>query len=95
MMAEAAHVQTADLGSYLKIALTRSHPLFRCGLRPRSRSATGHGVFSPPLLSSGHRTYGIGESSGRIRLRDEPGARRQLAGAGPDAAGPDQDADPG
>jgi hypothetical protein len=58
-------------------------------------SESVHGVFSPPLLSSGHRTYGIGEGSGGIRFRDEPGARRQLAGGRPDAAGPDQDADPG
>jgi hypothetical protein len=58
-------------------------------------SESAHRVFVPTLLSSGHRTYGVGESSGRIRLRDKPGARRQLAGAGPDAAGPDQDADPG
>src|SRR5215203_1726553 len=29
-------------------------------------SESVHGVFSPPLLSSGHRTYGIGEGSGGI-----------------------------
>src|SRR3954466_1422203 len=52
------------------------------------------GVLSPTPLSLCHRTYGVGEDRGCIRLRDEPGARRQLAGAGPDAAGPDQDADP-
>jgi hypothetical protein len=58
-------------------------------------SESAHRVFVPTPMSSCHRTYGVGEGSGRIRLRDEPGARRQLAGAGPDAAGPDQDADPG
>src|SRR3954469_22174525 len=46
-------------------------------------------------MSLRHRPYGVGEGRGRIWLRDEPGAWRQLAGAGPDAAGPDQDADPG
>src|SRR3954468_23189700 len=58
-------------------------------------SESAHGVFVPTPMSSCHRTYGVGEGRGRIRLRNEPGARRQLAGAGPDAAGPDQDADPG
>ena len=46
-------------------------------------------------MSSCHRTYGVGEGRGRIRLRDEPGTHRQLADAGADTAGPNQDADPG
>src|SRR3954447_6407648 len=46
-------------------------------------------------MSLCYRPYGVGEGSGRMRLRDKPGTRRQLCGARPDAAGPNQDADLG
>src|SRR4051794_28837427 len=46
-------------------------------------------------MSLCYRPYGVGEGSGRIRLCDKPGTRRQLCGARPDAAGPNQDADLG
>src|SRR3954465_12181490 len=71
-----------------------AHGLVCCAVDRPNCSRSVLGVLSPTPLSLCHRTYGVGEDRGGIRLHDEPGARRQLAGAGPDAAGPDQDADP-